>query len=140
MRVCLILLAGLSVASAFAGLTSSRLVSGTELNSLFSSSANDALQQNNRHSSSDWLYNVQSLPQSQVLREVRGPVLASAGWALVVSLVQRVVPVSLSIPATAHGFLVSALGLLLVFRTNSAYQRFYVSFRRYRLRPLRTTS
>jgi predicted membrane chloride channel (bestrophin family) len=32
----------------------------------------------------------------------------------------------LSIPSSAHGFVVSSLGLLLVFRTNSAYQRFLV--------------
>jgi predicted membrane chloride channel (bestrophin family) len=95
---------------------------------------------NNRHSASDWWYNVRSLPHSKVLREVRSPVLAVAGWSLVVSVLYKVLSSSSSssstgwmssmasamcIPATAHGFLVSALGLLLVFRTNSAYQRFY---------------
>lgn len=32
------------------------------------------------------------------------------------------------LPAGPHGMMVSMLGLLLVFRTNSAYQRFAVSF------------
>lgn len=92
---------------------------------------------NNRHSASDFLYNVLSLPQSVILREIRFPVLAVAGWSLVVSLVHRFLLMSspaaqtmamkMSIPGTAHSFLVSALGLLLVFRTNSAYQRFNVS-------------
>lgn len=92
---------------------------------------------NNRHSASDFLYNVLSMPQSVILREIRFPVLAVAGWSLVVSLVHRFLLTSgpasqamamkMSIPGTAHSLLVSALGLLLVFRTNSAYQRFNVS-------------
>jgi hypothetical protein len=94
---------------------------------------------NNRHSASDFLYNVLSLPQSVILREIRFPVLAVAGWSLVVSLLHRFLSMSgpasqaiamkMSIPGTAHSLLVSALGLLLVFRTNSAYQRFNVSHR-----------
>jgi ion channel-forming bestrophin family protein len=94
---------------------------------------------NNRHSASDWFYNIRSFPQSKVLREIRNPVLAVATWSLIVSLVHRIGLASFSgpslryfaehmcIPGTAHSFLVSALGLLLVFRTNSAYQRFNVS-------------
>jgi predicted membrane chloride channel (bestrophin family) len=99
--------------------------------------ASDESTINNRHSARDWLYNVRSIPQSAVLREIRHPVLAVAGWSTLVSIVQKVcshavtVPWmqrtahNMCIPGTAHGFLVSALGLLLVFRTNSAYQRFY---------------
>jgi hypothetical protein len=97
---------------------------------------------NNRHSASDWWYNVQSLPKSKVLRDVRNPVLAVGVWSLIVSLLHRfcrhhAIPVvrsladHMSIPGTAHSFLVSALGLLLVFRTNSAYQRFYVRYIHY---------
>lgn len=89
---------------------------------------------NNRHSASDWLYNVRSFPQSKVLREIRNPVLTVAAWSFFVSVLHRVCKTSfpalaanMSIPGTAHSFLVSALGLLLVFRTNSAYQRFNVS-------------
>ncbi|KAL7576324.1 hypothetical protein ACA910_018142 [Epithemia clementina (nom. ined.)] len=91
---------------------------------------------NNRHSASDWFYNVKSIPQSGVLKEVLGPVKAVACWSLFVSMLQRLfwysnsnmmksIASGLCIPATAHSFLVSALGLLLVFRTNSSYQRFY---------------
>ena len=91
----------------------------------------------NRHSASDWLYNIQSFPQSKVLREIRNPVLSVTGWSFAVSVVHRLcqssssallqtLAVHMNIPATAHSFLVSALGLLLVFRTNSAYQRFNV--------------
>lgn len=93
---------------------------------------------NSRHSASDWLYNVKSLPQSSVLREIKHPVLAVAGWSLVVSLfhaalkashsgVAQSVARNICISGAPHSLLVSALGLLLVFRTNSAYQRFNVS-------------
>jgi Bestrophin, RFP-TM, chloride channel len=99
---------------------------------------------NNRHSASDWFYNIKSLPQSKVLREIRNPVIAVAAWSLFVSIIHTVgtstvlaqiwtIPTILQyiakkmcISGTAHSFLVSALGLLLVFRTNSAYQRFNV--------------
>lgn len=92
---------------------------------------------NNRHSASDWLYNMRSLPQSVVLREIRNPVISVFGWACFVSVVQRLMLSSktnllqifatkLCIPGTAHSFLMSSLGLLLVFRTNSSYQRFNV--------------
>lgn len=94
---------------------------------------------NNRHSSGDWLYNVRSIPQSTILRDIRNPVVSVAAWSFVVSMVHRVLGTSarpavralashMTIPGTAHSFLVSALGLLLVFRTNSAYQRFLVRF------------
>lgn len=89
---------------------------------------------NNRHSSADWLYNLQTIPSSSVLRETKEPVLCLAGWATLVSLVHSLLRFMgkhhlaslLSIPSSAHGFVVSSLGLLLVFRTNSAYQRFLV--------------
>ena len=90
---------------------------------------------NNRHSASDWLYNVRSLPESKVLREIRNPVLSVFVWSLFVSVIYttfhkssirilNAIATNMCIPGTAHSFLVSALGLLLVFRTNSAYQRF----------------
>jgi hypothetical protein len=93
---------------------------------------------NNRHAASDWLYNMKSMPHSKVLREIRNPVLSVAGWSFVVSVAQRLLSSSsndalgalsrsMCIPGTAHSLLVSSLGLLLVFRTNSAYQRFNVS-------------
>ena len=95
---------------------------------------------NNRHSASDWLYNVRSLPHSEVLQEIRNPVVSVFGWACFVSLVQRLMlhskanlirtlATKMCIPGAAHSFLMSSLGLLLVFRTNSAYQRFNVRVR-----------
>ena len=94
---------------------------------------------NNRHSSNDYWYNIKTMPQSAILRDIRNPVLAVFGWSTAVSMVHFVLSRSsnnllatmaskMCVSSAAHSFLVSALGLLLVFRTNSAYQRFYVSF------------
>ena len=98
----------------------------------------DSTMLNNRHSASDWLYNMRSLPKSSVLQETKNPVITIALWSTFVSVAQRIMARGASqtlqnlsrnmcIGATPHSLLVSSLGLLLVFRTNSAYQRFYVS-------------
>lgn len=98
-----------------------------------------------RYSASEWWHNLRSLPRSTILHAIRGPVLAVMTWSAIVSLVyhmalhhpglwnhHRLLLAASSssgmfwcIGSTGpHSFLVSALGLLLVFRTNSAYQRF----------------
>lgn len=90
---------------------------------------------NNRHSSSDWLHNLKTLPNSSVLKEVKNPVLTLAGWASFISVVHNILlwkgktqlANAICLPMVAHSLLVSSLGLLLVFRTNSSYQRFLVS-------------
>lgn len=93
---------------------------------------------NNRYSASDWLHNVFTLPRSSVLRDIRNPVVTIAVWSTLVSVFHRVIAKSsnhflqkfasdICIGGAPHSFLVSSLGLLLVFRTNSAYQRFNVS-------------
>ena len=95
---------------------------------------------NNRHSSSDWVHNIASLPKSSVLQEIMNPVLSITAWSSMISIVHRLLTLSsnpmcnnlalnMCIPTQVHSFLVSSLGLLLVFRTNSAYQRFVVSCR-----------
>ena len=93
---------------------------------------------NNRYSASDWLHNVFTLPRSSVLRDIRNPVITIAVWSALVSVIHRMLNASSSeilpkfaghmcIGGAPHSYLVSSLGLLLVFRTNSAYQRFNVS-------------
>jgi hypothetical protein len=89
---------------------------------------------NNRHSASEWLYNLKSLPKSSILQEIKNPVITLTAWATFISVVQKVLLLSgktkaamgMCVAPAAHSFLVSSLGLLLVFRTNSAYQRFLV--------------
>ena len=84
-----------------------------------------------RYSSKDWWHNTVSMPSSTVLKDIRGPVTSMTIWALFVSLVHRIllrrrpaIAGHMTMPTAPHSMLVSALGLLLVFRTNSAYQRF----------------
>jgi hypothetical protein len=106
----------------------------SEKSSLFQSSYEQS-SINNRHASSDWLYNLKTLPNSTVLRQIKNPVITLALWATFISVLQKALlwsgktnmAASMCIPHSAHSFMVSSLGLLLVFRTNSAYQRFLVS-------------
>lgn len=94
---------------------------------LYTSDPND-----HRYSASDWWQNMLSLPRSSILRATRGPVLSVALWSAFMSLLHQSfiwagwdgAATSMCITSKPHSFLVSALGLLLVFRTNSAYQRF----------------
>ena len=83
-----------------------------------------------RYSASDWFHNVVTLPNSTTLREIRGPVGCIAGWSTLVSLVYRVagprVAKTMCLGTAPHSLIASSIGLLLVFRTNSAYQRFTV--------------
>lgn len=101
-------------------------------------SSHDYLSVNNRHSANDYWYNIRTLPSSSILRDIRNPVLAVFGWSTVLSIVHffmmrsgrnilQCLASKVCVSSAAHSFLVSSLGLLLVFRTNSAYQRFYVS-------------
>jgi predicted membrane chloride channel (bestrophin family) len=84
-----------------------------------------------RYSASDWLHNIYSIPRSTILRDIKAPVLTIFFWGTFVSLVHKIlkiyIPASaqiMCVTPTPHSFLMSALGLLLVFRTNTAYQRF----------------
>ena len=95
-----------------------------------------------RISASDWNHNILNLPHSRILRDIRSPVVFSCIWATFWSAVYKslvkasvsadtnisslagLIASSMTIPTTAHSVMVSAMSLLLVFRTNSAYQRF----------------
>ena len=86
----------------------------------------------NRHAASDFWYNLSTLPQSSVLRDIRHPLVCITAWSTLVSVVHRCLLIfgktklasMMCIPSTPHSLLVSSLGLLLVFKTNSAYGRF----------------
>jgi predicted membrane chloride channel (bestrophin family) len=84
-----------------------------------------------RYSASDWLHNFYSIPRSAILRDMQPPLTTIFFWSVSVSIVHKLLKIFypaaasfICISSTPHSFLVSALGLLLVFRTNSAYQRF----------------
>ena len=95
-----------------------------------------------RISANDWRHNMHNLPSSTILRDVRSPVAWVFVWATLWSVFHRVMTAAatpaaprwvrlaaglaghLSLPTTQHTMMVSAMSFLLVFRTNSAYQRF----------------
>lgn len=85
-----------------------------------------------RYSASDWAHNMKSLPKSTILREIRGPVRWINAWSTLVSIIYKTCQLAglqsiankMCLGATPHSLIASSIGLLLVFRTNSAYQRF----------------
>ncbi|KAL9181508.1 hypothetical protein ACHAXT_010313 [Thalassiosira profunda] len=84
------------------------------------------------YSAADWAHNMKSLPNSTILRQTRGPVGWIAAWSTLVSVVHNLcatggmgnIANGMCLGATPHSLIASSIGLLLVFRTNSAYQRF----------------
>mmetsp|Transcript_15351 Transcript_15351/g.30573 ORF Transcript_15351/g.30573 Transcript_15351/m.30573 type:complete len:401 (+) Transcript_15351:183-1385(+) len=85
-----------------------------------------------RYTARDWLHNVYTLRTSSVLRQIKGPVTLCFWWGVLVSLLHRAIGRAghaigdhMLITKTPHSLLGSALGLLLVFRTNTAYARFW---------------
>ena len=92
-----------------------------------------------RYSASDWRHNMVSLPNSGILREIKGPVGWITAWSTLVSVVYKLCNIGgygqvagkMCLGSTPHSLIASSIGLLLVFRTNSAYQQFRVSFVRY---------
>lgn len=78
-----------------------------------------------RYRSDDWLVNVLSIPRSYLLRRIKFHLLFDQlACALVLLAREKLGWRRLSIPLLGHELLGSFLGLLLVFRTNSAYSRF----------------
>jgi len=90
-----------------------------------------------RYSASDWIHNMVSLPNSGILREIKGPVGWITAWSTLVSIVYKICNIGgfsnfarkMCLGSTPHSLIASSIGLLLVFRTNSAYQQFRVSSR-----------
>jgi putative membrane protein len=75
------------------------------------------------YDSHDWRSHLLDVKGSMV-REIIGRVSACVGWSvLVVTFHKFVAPVA--IPSTVHGLVGLAVGLLLVFRTNASYDRFW---------------
>ncbi|KAK1744920.1 bestrophin family protein [Skeletonema marinoi] len=84
-----------------------------------------------RYSASDWAHNMLSLPYSTILHEIRSPVGWITAWSTLVSLTYKMcqwngmqsLAQKMCLGPTPHSLIASSIGLLLVFRTNSAYQR-----------------
>ena len=81
-----------------------------------------------RYSAIDWAKNMRTLPNSVTLRRIRSPLLANSIVTAIVCVLHATLnPLKLfpGLTPIPHTLLGSALGLLLVFRTNAAYDRFW---------------
>jgi len=77
-----------------------------------------------RYSSNDWLINLLLTPTSYIMRRVRFHLLTNIVGCIGIILLHEKYP-RIGIPMTGHSLLASSLGLLLSYRTNSAYARFW---------------
>lgn len=86
----------------------------------------EALQipQAERYSTADWLHNLRTMPSSRLLKRIRNVVAVNFLWSCIVCAGHAVLKFS-SPGSRSHSLLGGALGLLLVFRTNTAYNRFW---------------
>ncbi len=77
-----------------------------------------------RYAAADWAKNIRTLPQSIVLKRISSPLLFNFAITSIICALNGCVglPKMVALPHTLLG---SALGLLLVFRTNAAYDRFW---------------
>lgn len=79
-----------------------------------------------RYRSDDWLRNVLSLPKSFILKRIQFHFSVNLLLCSLVVLAHKQLGFkAITIPMTGHSLLGGFLSLLLVFRTNSAYARFY---------------
>lgn len=120
--------------SSFSNLPSSRIISSSRdiCNRKFfpfqrfrsRSNLSCTLKRAERYTSSDWSRCLLSLPKSIILSRIQNHLF----WTCCVSLVISLLHYFLKIPPLSplpHTFLGSAMGLLLVFRTNAAYDRYW---------------
>jgi hypothetical protein len=78
-----------------------------------------------RYTSTDWFDCMLTLPTSRILRRVRSSILVLALWTWALTYYSKKVWMWVALPSVVHSVLGSALGLLLVFRTNTSYERFW---------------
>jgi len=77
-----------------------------------------------RYSSKDWLTTL-LWREDRVLKAVRFQFLSTVAWSLLVALVYIYYPKLPTLPALPHSLLGGVLSVLLGFRTNQSYQRFW---------------
>lgn len=80
--------------------------------------------QQRRYRSRDWLRNLAGIPSSKTLLRIRSPVVGMTCWGLIVGLLHERWEMGLGF-TFLHGLMGSTLSLLLTFRTNAAYHRYW---------------
>ncbi|CAM9830192.1 unnamed protein product, partial [Ectocarpus fasciculatus] len=78
-----------------------------------------------RYGSSDWFANIQNLPKSRLLYNIKEHLAYNTAFAFCISMVHFLTPQHIiddvHVSPIPHSIMSGALGLLLVFRTNAAY-------------------
>mmetsp|Transcript_93630 Transcript_93630/g.303084 ORF Transcript_93630/g.303084 Transcript_93630/m.303084 type:complete len:604 (-) Transcript_93630:357-2168(-) len=87
--------------------------------------AGHAIPQPQRYTTREIFHVLKTWPDSQLWKRISLPVLSFAAWAAFVTAVWHIKRPERMLPLTPHSLLGSALGLLLVYRTNSANDRFW---------------
>lgn len=112
-------------------LTGGRRLRGTNKVIMREAEELGGIPRSDRYSSRDWFHNTITLPNSAILRDIMSPVFAVTSWGTFLAILhEKLLRKSaetashMYFPSAPHSLTMSALGLLLVFRTNSAYQRF----------------
>ena len=77
-----------------------------------------------RYSTADWLHNLWTIPTSRLLHRIKNVIAANFVWSCIVHAAYSFFKFQ-SPGSRCHSLLGGALGLLLVFRTNTAYNRFW---------------
>jgi len=78
-----------------------------------------------RYSTTDWIDCLRTLPTSRILQRTKWNIFWWGLWSTFVTVAFKLTKLKLQIPAAVHSVLGPALSLLLVFRTNSSYDRFW---------------
>ena len=78
-----------------------------------------------RYAAADWAQNLRTLPRSVTLKRISSPLLANALITFIICTLHATLGALPILAPLPHTLLGSALGLLLVFRTNAAYDRFW---------------
>lgn len=79
-----------------------------------------------RYSSKHWLECILTIPTSRVLARTCLQIILFTAWSAFLTWLHMTGRKNLAIPAIMHTTLGSALSLLLVFRTNSGYDRYMI--------------
>lgn len=77
-----------------------------------------------RYSTKDWLHNLMTIRSSALLKRIKGVLIVNTVWSILIYGINKFIGFN-SPGSKAHGLLGGALGLLLVFRTNTAYNRYW---------------
>lgn len=78
-----------------------------------------------RYNTNDWIDCLWTWPTSRILRRTLPHISFFTLWTTFLTIIYHSKKITWSLPSTIHSILGSVLSLLLVFRTNSSYDRFW---------------